>query len=184
MLAILSICVYFIKGDFSVQYKDMKASVEKIELSKNELKMINPRLEGHDPKSGSYLILADEARQKSDTPYIIHLSTINAELKHPQNGIIKLVANQGKFDSKSEVLDLEGDIRIHGDDGLKARLISANIKVKAQVITSNQPVFIERNGNSITAEGLTILGVEKQMDFKGPVKVRLIKTPEADKATE
>ncbi len=177
LFAVLCVSAYLLSGDFSVDYKDMKASVESIQLTKNELKMINPRLEGHDEKAGSYLVLADEASQKAGSPYIIHLKKINATLTHPDNGLIKLTALRGTFDSKAEILDLEGNIRIVGDDGLNARLERANIIFKEQLITSNEPVFIVRSGSTIDAVGMKFEGTKKHMTFFGPVRVRLIKSP-------
>ena len=181
LLAVLSLSVYAFKSDFSIEYKDMKASVESIKLAKNELKMINPRLEGHDAKAGSYLVLADEASQKANSPYTIHLKKIDATLTHPQNGVVKLTALRGTFDSKAEILDLDGDLRLSGEGGLKAQLETANVVFKKQLITSKAPVYIERSGSTIEAQGMSYEGIKKLMTFFGPVKVKLIKSPEKAK---
>lgn len=178
LLALVCVSLYFFKGDFALEYKDMKASVEAVKFSKDELKMINPRLEGHDEKTGSYLIIADEASQRTSTPHLIRLKNITAKLDHPQNGSINMRAPEGAFDTKSEVLDLVGAIDIKGDDGLAASLTEATIEIKQQLITSGKPVFIERLGSSIEAQGIKIEGLTKVMNFVGPVKVKLIKSPE------
>ncbi len=177
VLALICVCVYFLKGDFSVQYKNAKVSVKDIQLTKNELKMINPRMEGHDEKSGSYLIVADTASQKTGSPTIVHLQKIDAKLVHPTNGTMTLTAERGKFDTKTEVLDLYKNIRISGTNGLVAHLESANIIIKQQYITSNELIFIKMNGNTIKASKLNINGLTKVMTFTDRVKVRLIKTP-------
>ena len=178
VMAILCVGVYFLKSDFEIHHKDFKASVQDIQLTKNELKMINPRLEGHDEKSGSYLVLADSASQKSGSPHLVHLQKIDAKLDHPQNGQITLKADRGSFDSKSEIMELFDNIRIVSANGMKARLKTANIVFKGQIISSDQPVFIEMNGSTITANTLRIDGVKKLITFTDQVRVKLIKSPD------
>ena len=178
LLAVVCVGVYFLQTDFSVAYKNMQASVEAIKLTKDELKMINPRLEGHDKKSGSYLILADYATRKSAQPDLIHLDTINAKLDHPQNGTVRLTAEAGRYATKDEILHIEGDVRIKGDDGLSAQLERAKVNMQGQVITSDRPVYLERHGSTIRAETLEVRAQEKVMVFKGRVQVKLIKSPD------
>lgn len=177
-LALISVGFYFIGGEFSFKYGDHKASVEKIELTKNELKMTNPRLEGHDKKAGSYVILADSAVQKASAPHVIHLDKVDGKLVHPQNGTLTLTANNGVFDSNAEVMDLSGDIIVKGSEGLKARLSTANILIKTQKITSNEPVFAEMNGSTIRAERVEFDGLSKTVLFQERVRVKLIKRPD------
>lgn len=177
VLAVVCVGMYFFSGKFTFQFKDMKASVERIELSKDELKMINPRLEGHDEKSGSYLVIADSATQKSGSPDIIELDQVDGKLVHPKNGTITLKSNYGKFDTKSEILWLSGDILIVGTNGMRARLEDAKIIFKEQLISSDNPVFVEMNGSTIRAHRLFIEGTKKIMTFSDRVNVRLIKNP-------
>lgn len=177
VLAILSVGFYFLQGGFSVNYGDMKASVEKVELTRNELKMTNPRLEGHDEKAGSYLVTADTAVQKSATPHIVQLDKVDGKLEHPSNGSMTLTANDGVFDTKTEVMDLSGDIVIKSTNGMQARLEDANIIIKTQKISSDRPVYVEMNGSTIRADRIRIDGLAKTVDFVDRVKVRLIKSP-------
>lgn len=176
-LALLCVVMYFTQGEFSFRFGDMKASVKKIELTKNELKMTNPKLEGHDPKSGSYLITADTAVQKSSEPSVIYLKVVDGKLVHEKNGTMTLIANEGVFNTKTEVLDLSGDILVTSTNGMKARLETANIIIKGQKISSDRPVYVEMNNNTIRAESMSIDGLAKTVDFYGKVRVRLIKSP-------
>ena len=178
VLAVICVGVYFIQTDFSVAYKNMKASVDAIKLTKNELKMINPRLEGHDKKSGSYLILADFATRKSGEPDVIYLDTINAKLDRPKNGTLRLTAEAGRYATKKEILHIERNVKINGQDGLFAQLERATVNMKQQVISSDRPVYFERFGSTIRAETLDVRTQEKVMTFRGRVKVKLIKAPE------
>jgi len=178
VLAVLCVGIYFIRSDFEIHHKDFKASVQDIQLTKNELKMINPRLEGHDEKSGSYLVIADTASQKSGSPHVVHLQKVDAKLDHPTNGQITLKADRGSFDSKSEILELFDNIHIVSANGMKAQLKTARIVFKGQIITSNQPVFIEMKGSTIHANTLRIDGVKKLITFTEQVKVKLIKSPD------
>lgn len=178
VLSVLCVGAYFITGEFSVQYGDLKASVKKVEITKNELKMTNPRLEGHDAKAGSYLVTADTATQKANSPYVINLQVINGKLEHPQNGVVLLKANDGVFDTKKEELSLKGDLVVTAANGMVARLEQAYIIFKKQEISSDKPVFVEMNSSTIRAERMHMDGLTKELTFTDRVRVRLIKSPD------
>jgi|GEM_PF-6561878 len=177
VLSLVCCLAFFITGKFSFEYKGIKASVEKIDVNKDELKMTNPRLEGHDKKAGSYLVTAATATQKSDSPYVIHLNAIDGKLDHPKNGTVFLKAKNGVFDTKKEVLQLSGDLEIKAPNGMIAELETAHITFKKQIITSDRPVYVQMESSTIRADTIHIDGVNKIVTFQDRVKVRLIKTP-------
>lgn len=177
LLSLVCCLAFFATGKFSFEYKDIKASVEKIDVNKNELKMTNPRLEGHDKKAGSYLVTASTATQKSDSPYVLHLDTIDGKLDHPKNGTVLLKARKGVFNTKQEVLQLSGDLEIKAPNGMIAQLETAEITFKKQIITSDRPVYVQMESSTIRADRVHIDGVSKIVTFYDRVKVRLIKTP-------
>ncbi len=176
-LAVACCLAYFVTGKFSLQFKDHKVSVEKIDVNKNELKMTNPRLEGHDKKAGSYLVTASTATQKADSPYVIRLDTIDGKLDHPKNGTMFLRAQTGVFDTKQEVLQLSGDLEIKAPNGMIARLETAKITFKQQKISSDRPVYVQMESGTIRADKVHIDGLTKILTFQDRVKVRLVKTP-------
>ena len=177
VLAVICCFAYFFTGKFSLQLNDHKVSVDKIDVNKNELKMTNPRLEGHDKKAGSYLVTADTATQKANSPYVINLNQIRGKLDHPKNGIIHLRAKRGVFNTKREILNLSGDLVINAPNGMQAQLDRAKIYFKSQTIRSNKPVYVQMESGTIRAERVFIDGVKKVITFQDRVKVRLIKTP-------
>ena len=71
--------------------------------------------------------------------------------------------------------------KAYREGGLKAQLETANVVFKKQLITSKAPVYIERSGSTIEAQGMSYEGIKKLMTFFGPVKVKLIKSPEKAK---
>ena len=177
VLAVFCCFAYFVTGKFSLQFKDHKVSVEKIDVNKNELKMTNPRLEGHDKKAGSYLVTAATATQKANSPYVIRLDTIDGKLDHPKNGTVFLKAQTGVFDTKQEILQLSGDLEVKAPNGMIARLDTAKITFKQQKITSDKPVYVQMDSSTIRADKIHIDGLTKIITFQDRVKVRLIKTP-------
>ena len=177
VLAVFCCFAYFVTGKFSLQFKDHKVSVEKIDVNKNVLKMTNPRLEGHDKKAGSYLVTAATATQKANSPYVIRLDTIDGKLDHPKNGTVFLKAQTGVFDTKQEILQLSGDLEVKAPNGMIARLDTAKITFKQQKITSDKPVYVQMDSSTIRADKIHIDGLTKIITFQDRVKVRLIKTP-------
>ena len=169
------VSLYFIPKDSKTILPDIPVSIDSIDLSSKGLKMINPRYAGGNDKLGRYKVEAEYALQSMSATNLLELHKISGVINQPDNKWIKLQANEGKYDTTTEKMELQGDILISSNQGMEARLQSAKIDMKKQAIVSDKPVQMKMNGNIIDAQSLSLDSARKRVLFKGGVKVKLFK---------
>ena len=172
-LAVLGL--YFVSSKFSVSIGDMQASVGDIEINSGSLRMINPKLEGVTDKGGAYKLTADYAEQEAGDLQTLRLYKVRAHLTQSKDAWSKMTAPKGTFNSKKESLELYGGIQIATSAGMIAKLDSANIDLKTQLIRSQVPVEVEAQQGTLTAKTLEIKASEKRILFKGDVHVHIVR---------
>ena len=175
LLSVVIIVLYFIPTKKVSLLPDLPVSIDSLALSGNGLKMINPRYSGSSDKLGSYEVQAEYALQQVSATHIMELHKISGHIKQPDNKWTKLQANKGIYDTKKESMNLSGDILIRTNQGMAARLQSADVNMKKQEIITDEPVLVEMNGNKIEAEAMNLSIARKRVLFTGGVKVKLLR---------
>lgn len=181
LLPVLAVGVaglYFISPKIRLTIGDMNASVAGVVIEKGRLRMINPKLEGVNDKQGVYVVTADYAEQVVANPDIIYLTGIKAEMSNAQKGWSRLSAPKGTFETKTEKLELIGDIRTAQSSGMTARLTRATIDMKKQLIVSNEPVDVVFLNGTVRSDAMTIHTGERRVIFRDNVRVHVRKRPE------
>lgn len=179
VLALSVTSLYFISSSFEVSVGDLKAGIERLEVSKDELTMVNPRLEGYTNKNGKYLVLADAAIQNLKNPDMIELNAIDAQLTEQDESWSRVLAATGSFHTKKEFLQLRGGIKVTSSTGMNADLDAADLDMKKQIIVSKSPVNVRMPSGTVEAEQMTLLGDDNEVVFEGNVHVRLQRSPPA-----
>lgn len=174
--------LYFHSPRIAVSIGDIKASVGSIVIDKGKLRMVNPKLEGANEKQGTYSVTARYAEQEVANPDVIHLTDIKAEISNSSKGWSRLSAPKGIFETKTEKLELIGDIRSAQSSGMAARLTRASIDMKTQTIISNEPVEVDFLNGTVHSSTMTMHTAEKRVIFSKNVKVHIRKRPEKTKA--
>ncbi|MCP4936994.1 MAG: LPS export ABC transporter periplasmic protein LptC [bacterium] len=172
-LGILSL--YFVPNGSNPVSLDLPVSIEGIDLSSEGLKMINPRYSGGNDKLGRYKIEAEYALQQITKTHLLALHKISGFLEQPNKKWIKMIANKGSYNTKSEKMTLQGNILITSNQGMGVKMKSADIDMKTQTITTAQPVHMILNENTIDAAAMTLSSAQKSVLFSGGVKVSLQK---------
>ena len=180
--ALATLGLYFVSSKISVSLGDMQASVGDVQLSRDSLRMINPKLEGVTQDSGSYTLTADYADQEIDNMQTLRLHAVKAHLTQPEDSWSKLTAPKGTFDSKKELLELYGGIGISTSSGMTAKLERADIDLKTQIIRSKVPVEVAAKEGTLTAQTLEIKPAKKRILFSGAVRVHIDRGAKEDKA--
>ncbi len=175
-LPILAVCVgglYFISPKLHVSIGNMDASVASVVIEKGNLRMVNPRLEGANKKKGIYVVTAKYAEQSIADPDIIRLTEIKAEMIDAKKGWSRLSAPKGKFETKTEKLQLIGDIRVAQSTGMIAHLKQADVDMKAQIVISKVPVAITFPNGVLDALAMNLNVPNSEVVFEGDVRVHL-----------
>jgi len=175
-LPVLAACVgglYFISPKLQVSIGDMDASVASVVIEKGNLRMVNPRLEGANKEKGIYVVTAKYAEQAVANPDIINLTEIKAEMNDAKKGWSRLSAPKGKFETKTEKLQLIGDIRAAQSTGMVAHLKRADVDMKSQIIVSKVPVTITFPNGVLDAHSMNMNVPDSEVVFEGDVRVRM-----------
>jgi len=175
--------LYFYPPRIAVSIGDLEASVGSVTIDKGKLRMINPKLEGANDKKGTYVVTAKYAEQEVSNPDIIHLTDIKAEMIDAKKSWSRMSAPKGIFETKTEKLELIGDIRTAQSGGMTVRMSRASIDMKKQTIISNEPVDVDFLNGTVRSDTMIIHTGEKRVIFSTNVRVHILKRPEKTKAT-
>ncbi|MEO0619630.1 MAG: LPS export ABC transporter periplasmic protein LptC [Pseudomonadota bacterium] len=178
VLAVSSLGLYAVNAKFSVNVGDATASVERIELTGDALRMVTPRLEGVTQDNGRYVVEAKSGVQDADAPDIINLDAVDARVARPGNQWVHLVADSGRFETKADRMQLAGNIRIVSDNGMDAQLSTADIDIRTNTIVSGDPVNIQMPNGTIDSASIAINTETRTVSFVGAVRVTLFKQPQ------
>jgi lipopolysaccharide transport protein LptA/LPS export ABC transporter protein LptC len=173
LLAVAVSGLYFISPKLHVSLGDMDASVASVVIEKGNLRMVNPKLEGANKEKGVYVVTAKYAEQAIANPDIIHLTEIKAEMIDAKKGWSRLSAPKGKFGTKTEKLQLIGDIRAAQSTGMVAHLTRADVDMKAQIVVTKEPVTITFPSGVLDSHTMNLNMPASEVVFEGDVKVRM-----------
>ena len=165
--------LYFISPSIEVTIGDMNASVQGVAIEKGNLRMVNPKLEGANDKQGNYVVTAAYAEQAVANPDTIHLTELQAETNNAQKEWSRLTSPKGVFETKTEKLELIGDIRVAQSNGMKARLTRAKVDMKGQMVTSDEPVRVDFPAGKLDSKTMRLDMDAKEAAFRGDVRVRM-----------
>lgn len=176
--AVGTVGLYALNAQISVNLGKAKGTVERVELSTDNLRMVTPRLEGVTDDNGRYVVSAKSGTQEFDSPDIINLEEVDARVARPNDEWVHLVADTGRFETKTDKMELNGNIRIVADNGMDAQLHSARIDIKGNRVVSTDPVRIDMPNGQIDSQSVLIDTGAKTISFVGDVRVKLFKRPQ------
>jgi lipopolysaccharide export system protein LptC len=176
LAAVGAFACYFTGATITVPVGPGKLTMPLPSFDGDNLKMDVPRYEGFTNDGGRFDVTAKTGYQDFRNPTTIKLRTIEGHLRQPTNEWAHLVADDGIYDSKKELLNLVGNIKVVASNGMVAYLKTAAVEVKEQIITSNDPVLVETNGGStIESERMVVDSKSKEITFEGRVRSHLMR---------
>lgn len=179
--AILLVGLYYATSSITVSIGDLQASVKRIEINRDRLRMIDPTMEGVTEDKGAYTLTAAYAEQEIKNPSLVHLTAVRADMDSAENGWTRMTAPTGLFDTAKEILVLTGDIKVATSSGMTSHLTRAGINMKTQRIVSDQPVVVKALNGTINSNTMEILMSEKTVIFRGNIRVHIYKRPVKNK---
>lgn len=128
-------------------------------------------LTGYDDDRQPYSVTAASAVQDSAEPNRVHLKTVAGELHRRSGDMFSLAALTALFDSKTEVLELDGDVKLVAAGRFVAEMDKATVTLSDQRLRSQSPVSVTFGRGAITAGGLEITEDGNRVVFLNRVKV-------------
>jgi lipopolysaccharide export system protein LptC len=111
----------------------------KVEVAKERMKLQAAQYRGEDAKGQPFTLNAGSAVQRTSAQPIIEMRTLDAHLGLA-DGPAQLTADQGRYDTNSEQVQVDGPIRFTGPNGYRLNTRDATVDLKARKLQSGGAV--------------------------------------------
>lgn len=159
-LAVFLGCVFFVLSTWFNPLRmlsKLPLSIGDVVVSGTKIKMENPKLSGFTRDSHRYDLTAGAAAQDLTRPGIVELQQINATVEMDDNGLMKLTAATGLFDTKTEILTLHRDIVVTSTNGYEGHLDEAVIDVHTGNVVSEKPVTLHTQNGTVRSNRFEVV---------------------------
>ncbi len=177
VLAVASVAVLFISPTMVIQAvrPDLKgASIEGVEVTGDQLRMVNPRFEGFTADQGHYVVSAKAAVQSVGNIDQMHLESVHGHLIEVDKSWTDITAKGGIYETKKRTMRLTDGIVITTSAKAKAELDNADIDMDSKKVTSAVPVVMTLPNGTLKGRGLLIEGDAKRFVLTAEVEAHLI----------
>ncbi len=149
-------------------------NVNDLVISGTKITMEQPRVNGFTKDQRAYEFTAQAAAQDLTKPDIVELRNINAKVEMEDKSTMNMKAATGVYDTKREVLKLEGKILLNSTNGNTGKLTEATVDVRKGNVVSDSPVELEMLQGVLNANRLEIVDSGALIRFHGGVSMVLM----------
>lgn len=143
-------------------------------VSGTKITMEQPRVNGFTKDQRAYEFTAKAAAQDLTRPDIVELKSINAKIEMEDKSTMTMVAATGVYDTKKEMLQLEGNILLTSSNGNTGKLTEATVDVRKGNVLSEKPVELEMLQGILNANKLEVVDSGTLVRFHGGVNMVLM----------
>lgn len=135
----------------------LPGEVGKLVIKGTTITMQEPRLTGFTSDSRAYEFSANTAAQDITKPDLVELEKIRAKIEMADKSIVRLWSDNGVYNMKSDMLDLNSNIHVVSSTGYEARLSQATVDVNKGDVVSDTPVWVKLLDGDLNAKHLEIV---------------------------
>jgi lipopolysaccharide export system protein LptC len=143
-------------------------------VSGTKIMMQQPRIAGFTRDNRRYDLTAQAAGQDLTKPDMVELQGIHATMEMQQDAVFELTAQNGLYNSKTELLVLSNNIVVTSTNGNEALLSEAELDIRAGKIKSEKPVVVKTPTLNINANRMEVADGGDFMRFERGVTVLLL----------
>jgi lipopolysaccharide export system protein LptC len=135
----------------------LPGEIGKLVIQGNIIIMQNPHLTGFTTDQRPFEFNADSTQQDITKPDFVNLLKIRAKLEMADKSMVHLSANNGVYNTKTDLLTLNDNIHLVSSTGYEARLSQATVDMNKGTVVSNTPVWVKLLDGDLNAKALEIL---------------------------
>jgi lipopolysaccharide export system protein LptC len=135
----------------------LPAEIGKLVIRGNTIIMQDPRLTGYTTDSRPYEFKAKAAQQDITKPDLVGLQEINAKIEMADKSMVRLSADTGVYNMKTDMLTLRDNIHLVSTTGYEARLSQASVDMTKGNVVSDTPVWVKLLDGDLNAKRLEII---------------------------
>ncbi len=149
---------------FTLAFSELKESDDKA-------RMVAPRFVGTDTNDRSFSVTANSAYHDAASDELVTLDTIAADIKSKDGSWVSVDAPVGTFHTRSEVLDLTGQVNVFSDSGMEVHTPKLTMDLASGKGVSNEAVHGQGPFGKFQAGGLDVDTKSENITLRGGVKM-------------
>jgi lipopolysaccharide export system protein LptC len=143
-------------------------------IEDGRLVMTDPKIDGlTGADNRPYSMTATRAVQDIGMSGRIDLEGIDARLPLDDKGWMTVAAPSGVFDRGANRLDIDSELTVESEDGMKALFKSARIDIATGSLETSDPVDISLDGAHITADSMSVRDKGAVLIFENRVRMQI-----------
>lgn len=150
--------------------------IGKLVIRGTKVTMQGPHLTGYND-SRPYEFTADTATQDITKPDLVELQRIRAKMAMADQSTVHLWADAGLYNMKTDMLQLNDNIRLTSSTGYEARLKQALVDMDKGTVVSDTPVWVKMLDGFLNAKHLDIADKGELLRF---TDVTMVLQPKQD----
>lgn len=182
LLAVLVVAGLVLRS-FAILFGRPEASVANLSIQGRKIVMEKPKLSGFKRDGRSYELNADSAIQDLKAPNVVDLVELKARMQTGNDGWANMSGKRGTYDSKAEVLDVEGDVQVRTETGMDAKLVDAHIEFRSGNIVTEKPVTVKMPQGVVESQRMEVTDNGRKLVFEGSVRSVFQNAPAPDQTT-
>jgi lipopolysaccharide export system protein LptC len=176
VMALVAVGVLFISPTMlaHIARPDLKAALDAVEVTGDQLRMVNPHFEGFTGDKGRYVVSAKAAVQNASNLDQMQLEAVHGHLIQADNSWTDIVAKAGVYETKKQSMQLINGIVITTSANARAELDNANIDIDKKIVTSAVPVVMTMPNGTLRGKGLLVESQAKRFVLPEAVEAHLV----------
>jgi lipopolysaccharide export system protein LptC len=146
----------------------------------SKITLESPKISGYQLDRKPYSITARLGVQDIANPHMIELLDIDAGIGTDDDRRMHVLASRARYDSRNELVHLNGDVRITSAGGYDLAMQEARVDFKAGTLMSDSPVDLRLDGATVSGGRMTIDDRRHVISFDGGVKSSIESRPSND----
>ena len=173
--AVLTLAGLFVSPRFTVKAPSEFGGKDiAVEITGDQLRMINPHFEGFTAENGHYEVGARAATQSVGNLDLLKLETVEGKLTEADESWTQIKATGGAYETKKKTMRLDQGIVITTSAGGRVEVASADIDIERKLVTSGDVVTMTMPNGKLIGRGLLIEGEAKRFTLNDDVRARII----------
>ncbi|HXF53123.1 MAG TPA: LPS export ABC transporter periplasmic protein LptC [Hyphomicrobiaceae bacterium] len=162
----------FVQRAYEVGIGDGTLTIGPVALSGDMVTAENPRFEGFNKNGDRFVVTAKSAEHDLKRSGPIGLKLIEGVLYEQNKTVTRVTAPRGRFDTRTEVLELEERIEVTSNTGLRALLTRATVSMREDRIVSSEPVTVAMPSGIVRGNELLMLPKQRHAILSAEVTAR------------
>ena len=128
----------------------------KVELTKDRLRVAQARYRGQDDKGRPFLLSAQNAAQMSGGDPVVSIQNIQAQMRL-DTGLATVTAPTARYDLEAETIAMTGPVRFQDAQGYRLAAGASVLNVGTQILTTGEPAtLLAPDGRRVETQSATV----------------------------